>query len=371
MIAAGELVVIGGGLIGAALAWGAARAGADVTLLDEGDIAFRASRGNFGLVWLQGKGLGHPEYMHWSIRAGRRWPELARVLAEESGIDIGWRGGGGLHFCCSAEELEQRRSLIACTRAEAADISIELLDRDALREIAPGIGPEVLGASLSDLDGEVSPLFALRAFHEGLVRHGGRLRVNFSAREIRRDPRRGFVIRDASGTEVAGRRVVIAAGLGANALARQVGLEPHLVPERGQIVVTDRVAPFLHHPASAIRQSREGTVLLGSTHEDAGFSTATDVEAIARLCRIGTRLFPALRAARLIRAWAALRIMSPDGLPIYDESPEMPGAFLVTCHSGVTLASLHALELGPALAQGHLGAAPQSMRSARLAHVPA
>ncbi|WP_134724342.1 NAD(P)/FAD-dependent oxidoreductase [Paracoccus luteus] len=370
MTSPADLVVIGGGLIGSALAWGAARAGADCLLLDEGDIAHRASRGNFGLVWLQGKGIDHPDYMHWSIRAGRRWPELARILGEETGIDVGWRGGG-LHFCCSEAEREQRRALIARTRAAGGDIRIELLDRDALRQLVPGIGPEVAGASLSNLDGEVSPLFTLRALQQGFRAHGGRLLVNFTASRIGHDPRRGFVVQDAARREVLGRRLVIAAGLGANDLARQIGLEPRLMPERGQIVVTDRVAPFLHHPASAIRQTREGTVLLGSTHEDAGFSTGTDVDAISRLCRIGTRLFPALRNARLVRAWGALRIMSPDGLPIYDEASDFPGGFLVTCHSGVTLASLHALELGPALAQGHLGPAPQSLRSNRVGLHPA
>jgi len=365
-----DLVVIGGGLIGSALAWGAARRGARVTLLDEGDIAHRASRGNFGLVWMQGKGLGHPDYMQWSIRAGRLWPELSAVLQRETGIDIGWRGGGGLHFCWSETEMADRRALIARSHAEGAAIRIELLDRNALRELLPGIGPEVCGASLSDLDGEANPMFTVQALQAGLRRHGGQLVVNFTAHAIRHDPRRGYTVRDANGREARGRRLAIAAGLGANGLARQIGIEAGLRPERGQIVVTDRIAPFLRHPTSVIRQTREGTVLLGSSHEDAGFSTGTDVDTAAKLCRTGVRLFPALRAARLVRTWGALRIMSPDGLPIYEEAPERPGAFLVTCHSGVTLASLHALDVGPALAEGHLGSAPLSMRSARFALQP-
>jgi len=367
MTAGNDLIVIGGGLIGSALAWGAAREGARVTLLDEGDIAHRASRGNFGLVWLQGKGLGHPDYMHWSIRAGQLWPEFSAILQEEIGIDIGWRGGGGLHFCLSEDEMEARRALISRSKAEGADIRIELLDRESLREIAPGIGPEVRGASLSNLDGEVSPLLTLRALQNAFRTHGGEIVVNFTAERIRHDRDLGFIVSDATGCEFTGRRLAIAAGLGANRLASQIGLELGLRPERGQIVATDRVAPFLRHPTNTIRQTSEGTVLLGSSHEDAGFSTGTDMETIARLCRTGTRLFPALRSARLLRAWGALRIMSPDGLPIYEEAPEMPGAFVVTCHSGVTLASLHGLELGPALAEGHLGPAPRSMRSVRFA----
>ena len=57
-----EVAVVGGGVVGAAIAWGLARRGARVAVLDEGDAAFRASRGNFALVWVQSKGLGMPEY---------------------------------------------------------------------------------------------------------------------------------------------------------------------------------------------------------------------------------------------------------------------------------------------------------------------
>ena len=75
-----ELVVIGGGLVGAAIAYGAARAGAPVTLLDQGDVAHRASRGNFGLVWVQSKGDKVPRYARWSRDALTFWPALAKEL---------------------------------------------------------------------------------------------------------------------------------------------------------------------------------------------------------------------------------------------------------------------------------------------------
>ena len=55
-----------------------------------------------------------------------------------------------------------------------------------------------------------------------------------------------------------------------------------------------------------------------------------------------------------MRTWSALRIMSPDGFPIYDESETHPGVFVVTCHSGVTLAAVHALELAPEILAGRL-----------------
>jgi len=75
-----DLIVIGGGLVGGAIAWGAASAGATTALIDEGDIAFRAARSNFGLVWVQSKGAGMPPYAHWTRRSADLWPAVAAAL---------------------------------------------------------------------------------------------------------------------------------------------------------------------------------------------------------------------------------------------------------------------------------------------------
>ena len=75
-----DAIVIGGGLVGAAIAYGLGRAGLEVALLDEGDVAYRASRGNFGLVWVQSKGLGAPHYQRWTRASAAEWPALAAEL---------------------------------------------------------------------------------------------------------------------------------------------------------------------------------------------------------------------------------------------------------------------------------------------------
>ena len=81
-----EAIVVGGGLVGAAIALGLRDRGLDTVLLDEGDIAFRASRGNFGLVWVQSKGLGAPWYQRWTRNSAQEWPALAADLASRTGI---------------------------------------------------------------------------------------------------------------------------------------------------------------------------------------------------------------------------------------------------------------------------------------------
>src|SRR6266571_8425125 len=94
-----DAIVIGGGLVGSAIAYGLARAGLRTALLDEGDVAYRASRGNFGLVWVQSKGLGAPHYQRWTRRSADEWPEFAAELGERTGISVGHQRPGGLHLC--------------------------------------------------------------------------------------------------------------------------------------------------------------------------------------------------------------------------------------------------------------------------------
>lgn len=82
------IVIIGGGLMGAALAWGLAGLGHDVLVLDGGDLDPRASKANLGLVWVSDKGLNQPEYALWSRDAALQWPAFATALEAETGIDL-------------------------------------------------------------------------------------------------------------------------------------------------------------------------------------------------------------------------------------------------------------------------------------------
>jgi len=86
----------------------------------------------------------------------------------------------------------------------------------------------------------------------------------------------------------------------------------------------------------------EGGVQIGASHEDVGFDDRETIAATARLARHAVEVFPHLARARLVRSWGALRILTPDDLPIYQRSAAHPDAFLITCHSGVTLAAAHA-----------------------------
>ncbi len=349
-----DTIVIGGGLVGAAVAYGLARRGQKVVVLDEGDIAHRASRGNFGLVWVQSKGFGVPEYQRWTRGSSEVWAGFSKDLLDETGIATGHERPGGVTPCLSEEEFDKRRRLMEQLHAEAGETQFEyeMLDHATLKKLLPVIGPQVVGASYTSYDGHANPLYTLRALHAAVLKRGSRYVPNVHVNQINAAPNRFSVT--AQGEIFAAPRLVLGAGLGNKALGALVGLNVPVRPLRGQIIVTERVAPVLPMPTLMIRQTVEGSIMIGESREEAGFDDATSPEIIRTLSARAVKTFPFLREVRIVRTWGALRVMAPDGLPIYEQSRAFPGAFVCTCHSGVTLAAAHALQYAQYVIDGAL-----------------
>lgn len=352
-----NVVVVGGGMVGSAIAYGLAGHNLRVLVLDGGDRDFRAANANFGLVWQQGKGMDMPAYQWLTRTSVELWPDFSAEVTELTSVDLQYERNGGLTYCLSEAEFEQRHATLRQLQAQFGDAEPdwEMLDRDALAKLLPKVqlGPDVVGASFGRRDGHANPLRLLAALHAGMLRKGVELRGGSPVHAVQTDGHGGFTI-DFGSERASAARVVIAAGLGSKALAAQLGLDVPIRPQRGQILVTERMEPFLPLPASGLRQTQEGTLMIGATHDDAGFDTSTTTGASAALSAQAIRRIPALRKVALVRQWAGLRILTPDWHPVYAESQSHPGAFVALCHSGVTLAAVHATLLADAIAAGQL-----------------
>ena len=340
--------VVGGGLLGAAIAFGAAKSGLKVRMLDETDTAFRASRGNFGLVWLQGKGTNVPDYVRWTHQGVELWQELQDELMELTGIDVGLEQPGGFWLGFSENEVVKREEALRNINAQGPEVPYQMMDRSELREHLPELGDAVVGGSFCPLDGQANPLMLLRAYHAALKVMGVDIINGVRVEKIDHDEDNGsFTCHSPDGQSWKSDRIVLAAGLGNESLAAQVGLYAPSKPTRGQILITERLRPFLDYPTNKCRQTKEGSVQLGSTSEYVGLDDGTTPDKIEWLAQRAVDTFPALSDARLLRAWGALRPLTPDGYPIYQESERCPGAYVVSSHSGVTLAASHSYILGP------------------------
>lgn len=349
-----DSIVIGGGLVGSAVAYGLARRGLKVALLDEGDVAFRASRGNFGLVWVQSKGLGVPEYQRWSRQSSVLWDDFAVELQQETGIDCAHEHRGGVHICITEDDFAERKKAMEQMHLECGEtrFEYEMLEHAQLKKLMPEIGPDVAGASYTPYDGAANPLYLLRSLHAALLKRGGAYFPQSKVTALKAAPH-DFTV-TAGGITFNAPKLVIAAGLGNKDLGALVGLHVPVQPVRGQILVTERVKPVLSMLTIWVRQMAEGGLLIGESREETGFNDGTTPAVQQFLATRAIKMFPFLRDVRIVRHWGALRVMAPDGLPIYEQSGEFPGAFVATCHSGVTLAAAHSLRYAEFVANGAL-----------------
>ena len=189
-----DVIVVGSGNIGSALAYGFARSGVSVALLDEGDIAYRGAFGNFGLVWFQGKGLGMQRYVDWSLEATQMWPSFAERLEEESGVCINYEKPGGLFLCRGERGLAERREKLSqlAQQSGSGKYDCEIIDPSELQRLIPQmkLGTNITGASFSQHDGHCNPLFLIRALHVAFRKRGGKYYPGCAVQELHHDGRR-------------------------------------------------------------------------------------------------------------------------------------------------------------------------------------
>jgi glycine/D-amino acid oxidase-like deaminating enzyme len=336
-----DYAIIGGGVVGLSVAWGLLKRGCRVTVLDGDDGSFRASRGNFGLVWVQSKGMSQPRYARWSQQSAAIWAEFAEELGASTGqaVPLEQKGGYDLHF--SEETLEATVETYETLKAKLdGDYPYEVLGHNALRKEEPHIGPKVVGAILHHQDGHANPLKLLKALAADVRRMGGRVLTGKTVTDVTRPD--GFVVACSDGTTVEAGKVILSAGLGAAQLGPKMGFRAPIRPQRGQVLITEKLPKLINRPSLIARQVDEGGIQIGATNEEVGLDDRVTQPGLSGLAAEAIAAYPALARAQLVRSWGALRVLSPDGLPIYQESATMPGAFLVTCHSGITLAAVHA-----------------------------
>jgi glycine/D-amino acid oxidase-like deaminating enzyme len=327
-----DVAVVGGGIRGLTIAYYLARAGVGVTLVERGFLGSGASSANAGLVNASQKKPAH--YTAFSLLSGDMYPEFVAGL--EAPVDYQRDG-----FMRVAETDAEAEALArdADTQSRVPGISVKVLDARTARDLEPGLTPNLAAASFCAQDGNVDPLKLVRAVGRAARRHGARILHHREVTGIRLAGGRVAAVLTREG-EIECHVAVDAAGVFVPDVARMVGLEVPVLPQRGQMFQLEAMAPLLRRPIQAMRQLTSGTVMLGTTNEFVGHNRSVTYEASADILARARRVVPALGRARVIRGWAGLRPMSPDGLPIYDAVPQVPGFYVAVGHSGITLAAI-------------------------------
>jgi glycine/D-amino acid oxidase-like deaminating enzyme len=363
-----DVVVVGAGVVGAACAYFAARAGLSVTVVDRGPVAAGTTGSGEGNILVSDKEPG-PE-LELALLSNRLWRELA--------------GLGGFEF-------EPKGGLVVAETTEILDALATLADGQAGRgvehtlvaeEELPGYEPhltrDVAGGVFYPQDAQVQPMLAAAR----LIQHGpgATLRTGTTVTGFLREGDRVTGVRTDKGDIPAG-AVVNASGTWGGELAALAGLDLPILPRRGFILVTEPISgrlgvPLIRHKvytaayvtdvasdsaglstSAVVEGTPAGTVLIGASRERVGFDRTVSIPVLETLARQAVRLFPVLAAHRVIRTYCGFRPYCPDHLPVIGADPRAPGLYHACGHEGAGI--------GLAPATGHLiagqltGAAPE------------
>ena len=330
-----DVVVIGGGVIGVAVAYYLAKAGLSVTVVERGGVGREASGANVGLVTLfSGHSFEEPDPgpVYELTRASAN---AYTTLGDETGVDIEYEQNGGVVFAETEEKLGVIRHAYEGYRRRG--VPVEWLDARGVLDCEPAFySDHVLGGVFCPLNGQINPLMLCRAFAQGARRHGVKLLLDTVVEAIACEGGRVSAVRASAG-DLGCEFVVNAAGAWAGEVGAMVGVKVPVIPARGQIMLTEPVPPFIRRVVSgsepSARQTRRGNVIIGSTVEDAGFDKRVTTDTIAEFAHGALAHFPRLRGLRVIRTWAGLRPASPDHKPIIELMEEPAGFCLAAGHS--------------------------------------
>jgi glycine oxidase len=351
-VARPDVVVVGGGVIGAACAFFAAREGLAVTLLERDEIGAHASGVAAGMLALLLDDR-HPEpFQRWGRRSLESLPELIVELRERSGIDPEYEPSGLLRVALSDQEAAGLR--------EKAGGELSWLDAAEAREQEPQLAPEARGALWSAVEGHVRSGLLTRAYARAAAALGARIETGCSVVGLLRQGARVTGVRTVADGLGAGAVVLCMGSWSAGAAAWLGGPALPVEPVRGQILSLDAPRPTLRQTVSNAHlylvPRRDGSVVAGATVERVGFDCRVTAAGVREMLELAPRLVPALADCAFRGAWAGLRPDTPDHLPLIGPVPGAPGLYVAAGHfrNGILLSPV----TGRLVADWLLGKAP-------------
>jgi glycine oxidase len=337
-----DVIVVGGGAIGAASARELARAGHKVLVLDPGGDSGQAWKAAAGMLAPQIEADGADPLLAFGVAARDYYAPLATSLGSSTNIDIGlWQEG----IARLASDPDEASELQAKVRSQVEQgYQATWLEANEVRARWPWLG-STAGALWSERDGALDPLQLVQALLADAGQHGAEI-ISDKAVAVEHS---GGRISGVVGLErrYPASMVVVAAGAWSGQIAGLPRVLP-VKPVRGQMAALPwppGVGRAIVYHKDSYLLARGSEAILGSTMEQVGFEPRTTPEGIGQIFKATVALCPGLVRGKPRRTWAGLRPVTADGLPIIGPEPRLRGLWYATGHgrNGILLAGLTGL----------------------------
>jgi glycine oxidase len=346
MSRAADVVIVGGGVIGLTIALALERAGVQTAVLDRRDLGREASWAGAGLIPPIALKAPLPPLAALRSWSAALFPELAAFLAEETGIDVGYRRSGGVDVAWTEREEDDLRTLAGRWRREG--IVHERLAASDFTRVEPALNPDLRAVYFLPDRAQVRNPRLLKALMAAVTGRGGRLLPWSEVEGFQIEAGRATAVESSIGRVPCG-SVVVAAGAWTGPVVAKIGLDAPTPPVKGQIALLNAGRPLLRrvveHGKNYLVPRDDGRILVGATEEDRGYDSTTSAETTRALVEFAVRLCPGLKSATTEASWAGLRPGSIDGRPYIGRVPELENVFIAAGHKRA------GLQLAPATAE--------------------
>jgi glycine oxidase len=350
----GDVVVIGAGLIGLAIAFELAERGASVRVYDRGEPARAASWAGAGMLAPYSESIGNAVLLELCAGSLREYPVFVERVRDASGIDPRLHLDGVLHAWFD----EDRREEFVAPDA-AAGVAAEVLDRAGVIALEPWLGAHVAGGVFVRGEGHVDNRRLGRALVTACKARGVTISQT-STIHIECDARRVRGVGTDLGFVAAASAINACGAWAAQLSGVPSACIPPVTPVKGQMLALAAPADFVRHAtwlSGAYLVPREdGRLLVGATVEAAGFDERVTAGGLQRLLEAALTSAPALGSFAVTESWAGLRPGTPDGLPFLGPTA-IDGLLLATGHyrNGILLAPITARLIADAVESGGAG----------------
>lgn len=338
-----DIGIIGGGIIGMALARALATRGAKVAVIDAGATIPAATNAAAGMLApsFECGGATTQSLQHFSMASLAAWPTFAASLEEETGIEIDYQNNGilGVFY----DDIEWSKARKTCENLRQRGSAVDVMTGEEARRIEPALSNKVIGAMHARQDGQVDPRKALIALRAGFAKTKGEAIAGRVVQVSREEG--GYILETDQGDHIAASKIVLASGVAAKT-ALIPGLEPPpIFAVKGDAVALsipdNLLRKVVRAPGAYLCPKAGRRLVIGASEAPYCEDLTVDQSATDGLVRNGTRAVPALRNVDVTERWAGLRPATPDGAPLLGRDPDGPeDVFLALGHyrNGVLLA---------------------------------
>ena len=369
-----DAVVVGGGALGLACAWRAARRGVRVRVLERDHPGAGASHVAAGMLAPVGEASwGEEALMRLGLASARAWPEFAAELATDSELAVGYEPCGALHVALDRDEAEELRRRFELM--DSLDLGVEWLRPRGCRDLEPGLAPTCAAGVHAPAEAAVDPRLLLPALTAAVERRGGQVLVEAEVTDVLTEDGRLVGVVTADGQEHRAEHVVLATGAWSGAAPWLPPLaRPPVRPVKGQILTLrgNPDQPVCQRMVSSERvylvPRPDGRLIVGATVEERGFDIQVTAGGVHELLREAYRALPDVAELELVETLAGLRPGTPDNAPLVGPGA-LDGLVLATGHyrNGILLTPISAEAVAALLAHDPLPPEAQVAHPGRFA----